>query len=73
MGGNSDILLKLIDSGHVVGFDKRAVVALACELSAASSDIVVALAVRSSSELLEELQVRKCGRIDSCFLCFVNH
>ena len=64
-GGNYDILLKLIDSGHVVGFDKRAVVTLACELGAASSDIVIALAVRSSSKLFEELQVRKRGQMYS--------
>ncbi len=64
--GKHDILLKFIDSGHVVGFDKRAVVTLTRELSSASSDVVIAVAVRSSSELFEELQVRIGGEIDSC-------
>lgn len=63
----SGLLLKLVDSGHVVSFDKRAVVAWTCELAAVGSDIIVAFAVRSRSELFEELQVRECGEIDSCF------
>lgn len=57
-GGNqesSGILLKLVHSGHVVGFDKRAIMARTCELVAVGSDIVIALAVRSRSELFEEL------------------
>lgn len=64
-----DLLLKLVDGGHVVGFDKRAIIALTHELGAAGCDIVVALAVRSCSELLEELKVRERGEINSC--CFV--
>ena len=51
------ILLKLVDSGHVVGFDERAILARTCEFVAASSDVVVALAVGSCSELLKKLQI----------------
>lgn len=63
-----DLLFKLVDSCHIVGLDKRAVMARACELVAAGSHIVIALAVRSCGKLLEDLKVRKCGKIDSCFL-----
>ena len=51
------ILLKFVDSSHVVGFDERAILARTCEFVAAGSDVVVALAVGSRSELLKELQI----------------
>ena len=75
-GGSQErngILLKFVDSGHVVGFDKRAIVARTCELSAAGSDVAIAGAVRSCSELFEELQVRECSEIDSCCYFSVSH
>ena len=62
----ADILLKFVDGGHVVGFNKRTVTALTCELATAGRDIVVILAVGSRGELFEELQVCECGGIDSC-------
>lgn len=60
--------MELVDSGHVVGcFDKRAVMARTYELSAARSDIVVGLAVRSCSELSQELKIHESGQIGSCY------
>ena len=63
-----DILLKLVNGGHVIGCNERAV-GLTCELGAAGSGYVsVALAVRCCGELFEELKVSECGGIGSC--CF---
>ena len=64
-----DLLFKLVDGGYFVGFDKRAIMGPACELFAAGGHVVIARAVRSCGELLEELKVRECSKIDSC--CFV--
>lgn len=52
------ILLKLVDSSHVVGLDERAILTRTREFVAAGSDVVVALAVRSCRELLKELHIR---------------
>lgn len=65
-----DPLLKFIDSGRIVRFDKRAVMRWACELVATGSDVVISLAVRSCGDLLRELKVRDRGKIDSC--CYVT-
>lgn len=67
-GEACDILLKLVDRGHVVGCDERAIGSLTRELSAASSYVVIARAVRSCGELFEKLEIRESGEIDSC--CF---
>ena len=62
------IPFKFVNSSHVIGFDERAVAAWACELVTPIRDIVVAWAIRSGSELFEELQVFKGGGIDGyCF------
>ena len=64
------LLLKLVDSRHVVRFNERAIMARTCEFVAAGSDVVVALAIRRCCELFEELQVRKRRGIDGC--CFMS-
>ena len=68
----TNVLSKLVNSLHVIGFDERAVAARACELCAPRCDIVVAWTIRSRSELFEKLQVCKGGGVDGCF-CFVFH
>ena len=66
------ILLKLVDSSHVIGFDERAILARTCEFVAAGCDVVVARAVRSCRELLKELQIRQRGGINSCCVQVVS-
>ena len=63
------ILFKFVNSRYAVGFDEGATTALTCELVAAGCDVVVALAVRSGSELFKELQIGKSSGIDGC--CFL--
>ena len=58
------ILLKFVDSGHVVGFDERTVPGRTCEFGAAMGDIDVGFAVRSCGKLLEQLEICKGGGIE---------
>jgi len=61
------VLLKLVDGGDIVCFDKWTVVACRTgQLEAAIRDVVVAGAVCRSGELFEELEVREGTRIDGC-------
>lgn len=62
-----DLLLELVDGGHVVGFDEGAIVARRTgQLWPTIGDIVIALAVGGSCELFEQLQVRKRAIINGC-------
>lgn len=58
------ILLKLVDTGHIIGLDKRTIPARTCEFGAAMGDVDVGFAVRRGGKLLEKLEICKDGGIE---------
>ena len=64
-GRGECILLKFIYGGHVVSFNKRAIVACrARQFRATVRDIIVTRTVSSRCKLFEKLQSRKCAGVN---------